>query len=823
MYIRLGTTNIKYGRTVSDYMIISEVVDSKCSYESPVLVRDKDELDIYFGKDFTSRDYFDELLKNKVTLYLYRPISKEPNTTYIGYIDLEKYTIYQENGKEIFFDSKEDLPNIPQTETIYIIKGTDSTGNTELENPSYLYTYQVIWLGEESGWTEVSQLSQNQGIVSKYSESWNNRDTLRIMRYLYNNGPEYVHPKYQEDTESRIYTEDIDQKLVLETSPDDLDDIYRGYQGYSMFFDYTDVQKDSIFDYTRQSPYIIINCWGDVTTKGDKNEIITIQSGEIRVLFYFNKDQSKAGLPSSIVSKDYYDFAVPINTSSFNSVSGVMEELMKNISSTFTTIDINYEDGERQISFPFSYKIEKITTTKYRVWNSHCFHISHFHTILGLEIEDDFSRSQDILTQATDNDWRLEFTSRTIGTLEEDGEIGIKIEQIKNYNYKYRVTITRYDYSEVFEVNAFNISEKGEIPQRIDYVINKHSKLVRCHLREYYYYNGRKIRYTHNSSWSGIFRTGEWKLRRATSENYYSDMYWEGLKAIKNEKDDVEIDFILIPNIQNYRSPILNTSYYPEYKTFLEYFPDSSMQFLIENRDNGYTYIELSENPKNPEKGVIYVINGSYFEWNGSKLINRSADKEIANRLGNNCVFNYNEGNTENRLVYFYRNMEVLGHPRPGYYLFLRGILTDVYSERVSNISYQAPSPDPYENTSFENSLEIYKSNYLCDNNQIYYYKKFLTRDGDISSPLMRFCIGKVTREIMKNKWELLGKQFLGEIRSSLNTILESIKSRYSFIKVLYEEDIMFIKDTIYITINLGVSDLVDKNITLDITLNYNN
>lgn len=815
MYIRLGTTNIKYGRTINDYMIISEVVDSKCSYESPVLVRDKDELDIYFGKDFTSRDYFDELLKNKVTLYLYRPISPDPNITCTEYIDLDKYSIYQENGKEIFFDSKEDLPDTPQTETIYIVKGTDLAGNTELENTIYLHTYQVIWLGEEYGWTEVSQLPQNQGIVSRYSESWNNRDTLRIMRYLYK-GPEYVHPSYQEDTESRVYTEDIDQELVLETLPDDLEEINKGYYGYSILFNYLNVKKDSIFEYTESSPYIIMNCWGDVI----KNKEEIVKSGEIRVLFYFKSDDSYTPkLPSSL--RNYYDYTIPLNISKANTVGEAMEILMKSISSPLSIRDQESED--QVLLIPFSYKIEKTTGTEYRVWSDHCFQISHFHTIPGLEIEHDFSKTQDILTQATDNDWRLEFTSRTTGTLGEDGEIGIKIEQIKNYNYKYRVTITRYDYSEVFEVNAFNISEKGEVPQRIDYVINRHSKLVRCHLREYYYYNGRKIKYTHNSSWSGIFRTGEWKLRRATSETYYPEMYWEGLKAIKNEKDDIEIDFILIPNIRNYRSPILNTSYYPEYKTLLEYFPDSSMQFLIENKDNGYTYIELPENPKNPEKDVIYIINGSYLEWDGSKFINRSADKEVANRLGNSCIFNYNEGNTENRLVYFYRDMEVLGHPRPGYYLFLKGILTDVYSERVSNISYQAPSSDPYENTSFENSLEIYKSNYLCDNNQVYYYKKFLTREGDVSSPLIRFCIGKVTREIMKNKWDLLGKQFLGDIRSSLNTILENIKSRYSFIKVLYEEDIMFIEDTIYITISLGVSDLVDKNITLDITLNYNN
>lgn len=820
MYIRLGTTNIKYDRTINDYMIVSEVVDSKCSYESPVLVRDKDELDIYFGKDFTSRDYFDELLKNKVTLYLYRPISNEPNNTGTGYIDLGKYSVYSENGKEVFFESMDELPENPQEGVIYIVEGVDSEGNTELEDINHLYTYQVIWLGDEFGWTQVSQLPQNQGIVSRYSESWNNRDTLRIMRYLYN-GPEYVHPCYQDNTEDRTYTEDIVQKNVLLTAPGDLENIYNGYLGYSMFFDYSKVDLGSLSEYTGESPYLIIHClWNSNIDGIDKIE-------DQRILFWFKKDDNSV-LPDS-VSKSYYDFDIGIDIREFRTISEVVEELLKRISTTQTIKDPNGEKNPEtgelpDLELPFAYRYEKVGSTKYKIWSDYCFQISHFHTIPGLEIDADFSGSQDILTQATDNDWRLEFTSKTIGTLGSEGEIGIKIEQIKNYRYKYRVTITRYDYSEVFEVNAFNISEKDETPARIDYVINKYSKIVRCRLREYYYYNGTKVRYTPNSGWPGLLRTGEWKLRRAEEERYFSDSYWEGLRAIKNERDDIEIDFVLVPDIQNYRDVILNTSYYPEYKTFLDYFPESSMQFLIENKDNGYTYEEVDEKPENPKEGVVYIINGTYWSLNSDgNLSNVSSDREMANPIGNNCTFNYNDGNTENRLVYFFRDMEVLGHQRPGYYLFLRGILTDVYSERVSNILYQSPSSNPYENSSYENSLEVYKSNYLSDNNQIYYYKKFLTQDGDVSSPLMRFCIGKVTREIMKNKWELLGKQFLGEVRSSLDTILENIKSRYSFIKVLYEENIMFIEDTIYVTVNLGVSELIDKDITLNITLNYNN
>ena len=69
MYLRLGTTNIKYSTEQDDFTVFSEVVDSKMSYEKPILVRTPDELDIWFGSDFPGKDYYDELLESGVTLY----------------------------------------------------------------------------------------------------------------------------------------------------------------------------------------------------------------------------------------------------------------------------------------------------------------------------------------------------------------------------------------------------------------------------------------------------------------------------------------------------------------------------------------------------------------------------------------------------------------------------------------------------------------------------------------------------------------------------------------------------------------------------------
>ena len=42
MYLRLGTTNIKYSTEQDDFTVFSEVVDSKMSYEKPILVRTPD-------------------------------------------------------------------------------------------------------------------------------------------------------------------------------------------------------------------------------------------------------------------------------------------------------------------------------------------------------------------------------------------------------------------------------------------------------------------------------------------------------------------------------------------------------------------------------------------------------------------------------------------------------------------------------------------------------------------------------------------------------------------------------------------------------------
>ena len=80
MYIKLGSTTLNYPSIpYDDFMVFSEVIDSQVGYEKPVLVRTIEQLDKWFGRDFTSRDYFEELINSGVTLLLTKPLGSYTN------------------------------------------------------------------------------------------------------------------------------------------------------------------------------------------------------------------------------------------------------------------------------------------------------------------------------------------------------------------------------------------------------------------------------------------------------------------------------------------------------------------------------------------------------------------------------------------------------------------------------------------------------------------------------------------------------------------------------------------------------------------------
>ena len=211
MYLKLGDTNIKYSTSQNDFMIFSQIIESGMSYEKPILVRTSDELEIWFGRNFTEKYFFDQLLEAGVTLYLYRPILSEDNIYDSNYIDTSEFAI---NPK--LYDKESELPIIGEEKTKYRV--LDSDGLMKDETTGLLYSY-YLWIS--GGYTRERDLPQN--IDNNNTISLNNRDTLNI-GYKGYEGPSYWYPIYRENETGEIseYPEilkDEDKKLLMSHLP----------------------------------------------------------------------------------------------------------------------------------------------------------------------------------------------------------------------------------------------------------------------------------------------------------------------------------------------------------------------------------------------------------------------------------------------------------------------------------------------------------------------------------------------------------------------------------------------------------------------------
>ena len=1081
MYIKIGKTNIKYSSGVDDYMIFSEVPDSQLSYEKPVLVRTKDELDIWFGKDFSSRDYFDELIKRGVTLYLYKPI-KENNTNDIDdYIDIETYYIFPEifyslpeTGEEGYtyylqvidplkhyyrykteigddqyewvpadsidrysiyprpISSIYDLPDIGEAGYVYYVenlpecrywhvfedgewreaedyknyipykkfyslneslpesgvykyfvifdmswyiwkdnKWTKTTNDDktqefpihfdtldDIPSPGDHFKYCVndvwyIWLGDS--WTPENIFPQN---LDNLSESLNNRDTLRISKPNPNLDEEgdYVPYSYPEfrlfngnhlGVFSRDY--DIDYSKLIPLDNDDLSYINLGYKTMALRLLYTSEELDN--------GYIIIK------SQVDEENYCFSHGGNIPGGKYFS------GSPISV------------NT---------VEDLIDNY-------------------IQLGYKAEKIGDSEYLIYSSNIFDFTEFYTYRNITLKNSFEDTHNILSKyINDSKVSLEFYSKTIGTNYIDSEnnidslISIKVEE-SDYE-RYRVTVSRYDYSEVFEGPIFSYEGK----ERLDNIINNNSKLVISNLsnlknyirtttysgivsdsnlecqdfnlhfriKDVHYYippygeenhkylvtpglwavwdstnqewiyisedaddfydyeeiilnypnysdlpvsGSSKFRYyveseekwytwnetdewtiltniiigekyvvsiekleyekyaihvvvgslsetfigylfdlekdiCTNSELFDVFkfkdlcnklRVGSYYLRRGKNESQTRDMYIRSLSCLfDTQVDNVFPDFFLVPDITKYINELGKTdNSYSEYKDiFLEHAKNFNCQFLIQNNPPKYGFVDIRsleevnsfEDIENPEEGVIYfdgtnykVLKDTNIPLSDQENFTDYNEIEISMR-GGDFIYNYTE-DISNYLVYFFKPLTILGHLRPAYYIFLEGLLRNVYSLTETIVNYDSPIEfDPYELENdvkdFSETLEKYKSNFMINNNHIYYYKKYFNGDKYESTVWMRFVLGKIYRELYKNKWSYLAKKSMGIIENNVRNTLERIENRFSIVNLI--QIVRFnpnmSKNYLELVIDTYVNDLLNNNMTIDITVNYN-
>lgn len=732
MYLKLGKTNIKYNVTQNDYFILSEIVDSNISFETPVFVRSSDELDIWFG-NFKSKEYFKELLKSGVTLYLYRPTSDIiDNTAQEGYIDYELFP----ESENLYSEYDLSLDTIIKDDHLkYRVISSD--GEYKDKDTGLLYNY---YLYQQNEFIKLNDLPQN---INNYSISFDNRDVLRINN---NDNIGYIYPKYKNLEEVTPSS----NKIYKETDIVNTEKITLGLQTlvFNMYLN---------DDFFKEDSYILLPNYID---KSNKN-----------ILIYSGK--------SPEIPTKYYDEKIEVRTKS-------------EIINIFKDYEFDIENIDEDNFILYSDKLREVT---------------YFYKSNNFSLDSNILITYDILSNYSKNFGIIEFISKTIGSDEiEDNLINIKIENL-NKEYNYRITISRFNYIEVFE-GSIN-PEFGE--KRLDEIITSDSKLVYCNLLNK----------------TNKLIEGKWKLRRGYKESYDKNYYWNSLKKIFIESDPVYFDFFLIPDMYDYKGELdKNYNYYKEYETLLEYSKINQCQILIQNSDNGWKYEKVDKDPENPEEGVVYIISGennnpTYKIYINGELI-ETFDREILNTYGNNFIFNY-IGDKDNRLIYFYKSMLVNQEYRPGYYLYLKGLINNIYSMSVNYIIYDPPVINPYEeNNNIEKELEKKKSNYLVNNNIIYYYKKYQNGDTFDTSNWMRFCLGKVYREIEKNKWLLISEKSIKTIENKLNSIVENISLTYSIIRDIKITNFSLTNSTLSLTIDTKMSDLIDNNITIDLDININ-
>lgn len=780
MYIKLNTIRLQYTKEVNDIFILAEVPDSTMSYEKPVIVRTVDELESWFGKWFTSYDYFVELLERNISLYLYKPISPDKIKD-AQYIDLSTYTMDPQ-----IYPTKESLPLIGDPSTKYWVGGLyvdwdnlEDGGEVDIlpqnPNPGTKYLMNDVWYtcvnkqwisSRDSigcfyiwlwdSWVSEKDLPQNTEVTSISQE---NRDTLLLARPGYTYSITHCHPEYHE-SRLGVFSGDYDGPAINITVPIDLGDSIESTYVYKLGF------QGSLPDYF----YLVLP---DPIHQ------------DIYYLVYNGDDDSiEEKVPISFIpNKDSYDRDTrkKINTD--------WDDVKNYITSFYPSTNI-IDNGDELI-----------------LYSTRAIPVDNYYDFPGLTISTSFRDSQNLLTtNLGEIDWGIEVWSKTIGRADPDYEddlITLQIEELKP-GEEYRFTVSRLSYSEIFEGKLH--PGKGE--ERLDYIISRDSKLI--HVR-------------FDNITDGL-RTGTWKLSGATVESYNPEMYWRGLEAMFTT-DSIHPDYILVPEKENWTSDISNPDYLEK---FLSVCNSYSCQALIQNNLSEYMVEEVSVLPEWSEELEDYILwtlgDGHYWRKGEAGLIEETdrVTIETSQNLGD---FIYNlQGDQDNRLVYFFQEMTVYGRRRPGYYLYLLGLFSDIYSASSSVINYNNFVDNPYVDEEFEETLKRYKSNYLVGNNQLFYYKDYQNGNPYTSTGWMRFAIGKITRELQRNRSAYLGKRNSVEIERGIKEVLNNIVRRFSIIDQIeiLNFQVSNSENRINLHLETKVKDLVDNNIGLDITINYN-
>lgn len=874
-YLKLGNTHIRYGReNTVDRLILSQVIDSRCSYKNPKLIRSVEDLELFFGNSYKDYEYHKELLSKGVTLYLYKPITD--NYTSLksdisGWIDFSNYSRFS------YIDYSDDSYKFPTSGAEYYIEAEyDSNGNlvyydiNDILNRSENKSETLEKYRENKIFTSVDELPKR-GLVltqesskfiftvveegepvdyyfddileeyvcisklpqvldsSNYVTGKLNRDTLRVtskswINNLKNQDAEKLVTETDTESGQEIqYMEvSVPYASITHCNPRFSSRNYTPSYPDLPEISYTSDQKKQLFESVRgKESYLGGNIYSlaytfdfsGVSTEDIKSGDYIVMSDPVNQsgsLFYFGGPEDLPTIGDNEVG-GAQRFGIKIDpTATENPIESLMEAILDE-----TKLDGETEK-KRHSNWYLGYKENG---NIYHVWNINGITPNtQFFSIPGLKITPDITLTQDILSILTEDFWRIEFYSKTIGPGNED--IKVKIEKIDTYNpERYRVTISRYSYSEIFEGNLYIKEDLDGRIENLEYIINSGSNLVECKIRrkiqkrEYVKYNRSNGRFERSDDVVEVNLTledendglleGEWYLSRAYKEEYISEDYFRSLEIMEKETR-IKEDFLLIPDIQpwgldTYKEKIFN------------YTQSVNTQALIVNHGDEYTKNILT-NPKG-----------------------RAMD-------------------LENRLVFFLEDLQVNWNWRPGYYVFLRGILGQGYTLPLTGIQYpriykttnkdtggieiktlwsweEVPEDyellieDPYSN--YSKILEKFKCNYLVFNDHNYYYRKLFSHQGDNNytmTILSKYCQTHVTRVVEREFTQFLSYRYSGDMMDEMDNVLKRIRYWNSIIDNLYIEYIE--EDTegksLDVHLHLDIREVTDKDVSLGVILNFN-
>lgn len=748
----------------SDFIVLAEVIDSTIGYEKPILVKNSRDLLIWFGDKFKEYNYFKELLdEDNVCLYLYRGIETGPSDKYI----IDKYYY---------------IPDVSPNTSETLAALEDST---------------CFWIeGAENNINLLPEIGEEDCLYKVIRSDGVNYDPEYNIRYSYY--------QYAINSGSYLLYDSLDETLEIK-SLQNRDRLSVGYyqargQSTILTYSYYNPGMDYVSLKNPGSGSIIVDNFDEfqeTVLSGHATRHFRISGKEVteeslkkdphiplkedgtyeipklngRQLTYFYEEpigygMSGGGHGGTVITPDTLYVSNKIKCNCL-----VEDSSLTNIPSSLAVEGFN---GAYQ-NVIINRRPIPVNMTEYN----------------GIEYSDIIGIDSTLSPNTPDGGFRRfnEFYNMPEGFKVEpdflldqkdiydyyvDGRevyrfesktIGKGSEDIK-VEIKWIETYTEKNNIYSVTISRYDYQEFYEGPledefgyERLDYKISRDSKLVRF-----------KIIPATMPEWG--WPEGEWELKGAYTEESCNSEYSFNLMC--KSLEDFPPDFILVPD----------KGKVPSENRILDWTKTLNCQALItNNKDDVEGNLDLGED-------------------------------------------------LENRLIHFYNQIRYDGEYRPGYYIFLKSLLSqDRYIPNSTRIVYHFPEDelDPkdenYEEAveNFYDKLERYRSNSLNLNNYYYYYDYYFPGENYFTTPLVRFVISKITRELEKNKWKIIGEKANKVSEDTMYPILRAIQGRFSIIRSIEINNFIVdgISRTVEASITTTLSDIISSDVSFDIILNY--